>query len=98
MSQNGSVSMGATGNAWSKIVETIAGTWLQKEHIKAGIPLGYGGAPNSYGAYPLVQTGVDYDGRTLIGGQWVPGVSNASAVAGLGGLIALGIVAYALTR
>ncbi len=94
MSQNTS---GASGT-WPSIVETLASTWLRSEEIRNGFPLGYNGAPNTADAYPKVTTGVDYDGSTLAAGQLVPGVSNSQLTAGVGGLVALGIVVYALTR
>lgn len=88
---------GAT-SVWGSVIETLAGTWLKGEQIRNGIPLGYGGAPNTFDAYPKVATGVNSDGSTLVAGQLVPGVSNTQLTAGVGGLIALGIVVYALTR
>tara|TARA_R100001039_G_scaffold26957_1_gene18239 strand:+ start:1828 stop:2097 length:270 start_codon:yes stop_codon:yes gene_type:complete len=81
---------------WVSVVETLAGTYLQHEQIRNGIPLGYNGAPNTADAYPKVTTGVDYDGTTLR--QIVPGVDNQQLAVGVGGLLVLGIVVYALTR
>lgn len=92
--------MGTTGTSTTigRVLEAISSAYIQREQIRAGIPLGYYGNPNQAAAYQQVTTGVNSDGSTLIQGELISGVPNSNLFAGVGVLVAVGLVAYALTR
>lgn len=101
MSQNTNVpttTSTGSGSTIARIFETLSSAWIQREMIRDGQPLGYYSTTNSPDQYATTTTGADYDGSTLVEGQWVSGVSNTSVLAGVAGLAALGIVVYAVTR
>ncbi len=99
MSQTGNVPTTTatnTGSTIATIFDTLTSAWIQKEQIKAGQPLGYYSTTNSPDQYARTTTGTDYDGSTLVEGQFIAGVSNKSLLVGVVGLAAVGLVAYAL--
>ena len=95
MSQTTIGAPSSVGGSIADILETLGNTWLKSEQLKAGMPLGYANTSNNPADYPHITTGVNSDGSTLISGQWVSGVDNKHLAAGVGLLLAAGIIAYA---
>lgn len=83
------------GSTIADIFETLSNTWLQREQLKAGLPLGYASGSNDPASFPHVTTGTNYDGTTLVSGQLISGVQNKHLAAGVGLLVAAGIIVYA---
>lgn len=98
MSQNTTMTTPGTGSTIGRVLEAISSAYIQREQIRAGVPLGFYGNPNQADAYQQVTTGVNSDGSTLVQDELVSGVPNSNLLAGVGVLVAVGIIAYALTR
>lgn len=79
------------------IVETIGDVLITREKIRANQPLtGFDGG-NTANEFPRHKIGRDSDGDTLVRTQVVPGVENRELLAGVGVLIALGVIAWAVS-
>lgn len=77
---------------WLKdFVETAGSIYLQGEQIKA--QQGDGNLPSDH---PRVTTGVDSNGDPIVGRQLVSGVSNATLLAGVAGVLLVGGMTAAL--
>ncbi|GFZ83938.1 hypothetical protein GCM10011403_29410 [Pseudohongiella nitratireducens] len=83
------------GTTIADIFETLSNTWLSVETLKRGMPLGYTSGNNDPASFPHVNTGTNYDGTTIVSGQLISGVQNKHLAAGVGLLVAAGIIVYA---